>query len=79
MRTYMFGHFLCPSSGVFHCKHNNGICQTGLLIACEQDQDGTEFHSDPARKLSAKLCNTYHCFVYNEKLLMMDRGTIRNM
>jgi len=24
-----FGQFLCPSSGVFHCKHSNGICHTG--------------------------------------------------
>ena len=37
-----FGQFLCPSSGVFHCKHSNGICHTGLLTACEQDQDGTQ-------------------------------------
>jgi len=44
-----FGHFLCPSSGVFHCTHSNGICHTGLLTACEQDQDGT------ARKLSAHI------------------------
>ena len=22
--------------------HSNGICYTGLLTACEQDQDGTE-------------------------------------
>jgi len=34
-----FGQFLCPSSGVFHCTHSNGICHTGLLTACEQDQD----------------------------------------
>ena len=34
-----FGQFLCPSSGVFHCTHNNGICHTGLLTACEQDQN----------------------------------------
>ena len=46
-----FGQFLCPSSGVFHYKQSNGICHTGLLTACEQDQDGTacpkhvEFHS----------------------------------
>ena len=40
-----FGQFLCPSSGVFHCTHSNGICYTGLLTACEQV---------PARKLSAK-------------------------
>ena len=34
--TY-FGQFLCPSSGVFHCTHDNGKCH----IACEQDQDGS--------------------------------------
>ena len=37
------------------------------------------FHPDPARKLSANLCDIYHCYVYSEKLLMMDRGTVRNM
>jgi len=36
-----FGQFLCPSSGVFHCTRCIGICHTGLLTACEQDQDGT--------------------------------------
>jgi hypothetical protein len=34
-----FGQFLCPSSGVFHCTHSNDICHTGLLTACERDQD----------------------------------------
>jgi modification target Cys-rich repeat protein len=34
-----FGKFLCPSSGVFHCTHSNGIWHTSLLTACEQDQD----------------------------------------
>ena len=38
-----------------------------------------EFHSDPARKQSANLYDIYHCCVYTEKLLMMDRGTARNM
>jgi len=33
------GQFPCPSSGVFHCTHSNGICHTGMLIACGQDQD----------------------------------------
>jgi hypothetical protein len=37
-----FGQFLCPSSGIFHYTHSSGICHTGLLTACEQDQDGTE-------------------------------------
>jgi hypothetical protein len=26
-----FGQFLCPSSGVFHCTHSNGIWHTVLL------------------------------------------------
>jgi len=25
-----FGQFLCPSSGVFHCTHSNGVCHTGF-------------------------------------------------
>jgi len=37
------------------------------------------FCPDPARKLSANLCDIYHCCVYSEELLMMDRGTVRNM
>jgi hypothetical protein len=37
------------------------------------------FHPDPARKLSVNLYNIYHCCVYSEKLLMMDRGTVQNM
>jgi len=32
-----------------------------------------------ARKLSANLYDIYHCCVYSEKPLMMDRGTVRNM
>jgi hypothetical protein len=34
---------------------------------CEQDQDGTAFHPDPAHKLSANLYDIYHCCVYSEK------------
>jgi len=30
-------------------------------------------------KLSANLYDIYHCCGYSEKLLMMDRGTVRNM
>ena len=37
------------------------------------------FRSDPVRKLSANLYDICHCCVYSEKLLMMDRGTVRNM
>jgi len=27
--------------GNFYCIHKRGICHTGLLTACEQDQEGT--------------------------------------
>jgi len=37
------------------------------------------FRPDPAGKLSANLCDIHHCCVYSEKLLMMGRGTVRNM
>jgi hypothetical protein len=26
-----FRQFLCPSSGVIHCKHSNGVCHTGFV------------------------------------------------
>jgi len=34
---------------------------------------------DPTRKQSANLYDIYHWCVYSEKLLMMDRGTVRNI
>jgi len=37
------------------------------------------FRPDPARKLLANLYDIYHRCVYSEKLLMMDRGTDRNL
>ena len=36
------------------------------------------FNPDPARKLSANLYDIYYYCVYSEKLLMMDRGNVRN-
>jgi hypothetical protein len=38
-----------------------------------------QFHPDPARRLSANLYDIHHCCVYSGKLLIMDRGTVRNM
>jgi len=32
-----------------------------------------------ASKLSANLYGIYHCCMHSEKLLMMDRGAVRNM
>jgi len=36
----------------------------------------TQFLPDPAHKLSTNLYDIYHCCMYSEKLLMMDRGTV---
>ena len=36
----MFRAVLCPSSGVFRSTRGNGICHTGLLTACELNQEG---------------------------------------
>ena len=38
-----------------------------------------QFRPDPARKQSLNLYDIYYCCVYSGKLLMMDRGTVRNM
>jgi len=38
--TTCFGQFLCPSSGVFHCTFDTGLCHTGLMTALKHDQDG---------------------------------------
>jgi len=35
--------------------------------------------ADSCPQLSANLYDIYHCCVYSEKLLMMDRETVRNM
>ena len=50
-----------------------GGVNTGLLTVWIRVE-----HPDPARKLSANLYDIYHYCVYSEKLLMMDRGTVRN-
>ena len=49
-------------------------------IGCsEKIRTELQFRPDSARKLSAYLYDIYHCCVYSEKLLTMDRGTVRNM
>jgi len=48
------------SSSVHHQEfftvHSNGICHTGLLTACEQDQDGTSLSCSHAVSIT---CMTY--------------------
>ena len=60
------------------CVDDRLVYQT--VIRTEQDTPPAagpnQFCPDPARKPSTNLYDTYHCCVYIEKLLMMDRGTI---
>jgi hypothetical protein len=75
-----FGQFLCPSSGVLHCTFGTGICHTGLMTAVVQDQDGTAYIMFLLDSCVYSACMTYtiaECTV--NKLMMMDRGTVRNM
>jgi hypothetical protein len=59
------------------CQQN---CMTYTIAVCTVKNswlwtEELQFHPDLARKLSAKLYDIYHCCVYSEKLLIMDRGT----
>jgi len=76
MKLYMFRTVPLSIIRSFYRTHSNGVCHKVLLTACEQDQDGTQFHPDSARKLSANLYDIYHCRMYSEKLLTMDRETV---
>jgi len=58
----------CPKHVDFHSKNK-------FWVGSGQNW----FRPDPIRKLSANLYDRYHCCVYSEKLLMMGRGTVRNM
>jgi len=75
--------------GIYHC-----CVYSEKLLMMERGTfpKHVEFHSKnkfeksvhlvgfaPAHKLSADLYDIYHCCVYSEKLLMMERGTVLNM
>ena len=45
MRFYMFRTVSLSIIRSFFTVHSNGICHTGLLTACEQDQDETDSDS----------------------------------
>jgi len=80
MKFYMFWAVLVSIIRSFFTVHSAIVYVIQVLLtACEQDQVGTEFRPDPARKLSANLYDIYYCCVYSEKLLMMDTGTVRKM
>jgi len=51
---------------------------TAMVYVIQLASRSRTFRPDPARKLSANLYDVYHCCVYSEKLLVMDRGAVRN-
>ena len=62
----------------FHCTHSNGICHTGLLTECLRA--GSGYSILILLEGSQQTCMTYKIVVCTvKKLLMMDRGTVRNM
>jgi len=69
--------FLNETCLALNCYTATVLVQFGIniLLVAEPNQ----FRPDPARKLTADLYDIYHCCVCSEKLLMMDRGTVRNI
>ena len=55
------------------------FCRTNQFRPDPGPVEPNQLCPDPPRKLSANLYDIYHCCVYSEQLLMMDRGTVRNM
>jgi hypothetical protein len=80
---YMFRTVPLPIIRSFPLYVRHWYVSWKFVTAFEHDQDGTGFILllvDPiAWKLSTNLHNTYKCRKYSGKLLMMGRGTVRNM
>jgi len=70
-----FGQFLCPSSGIFHCTHGNGICHTGLLTACEQEH--MNYARSHERKISSLFHKTLHKTLQLKYRLVMTERTLQ--
>jgi len=85
----MFRTLIHPSSGacvfsIVGCSLLHGYqpshTQTPTYIETRtHDQCDDTIEKSQACKLPANLYDIYYCCVYSEKLLMMDRGTVRNM
>ena len=73
IKLYMFRTVPLSTMTIFFSVHT--AIHTGLLTACEQCQDGLILLASCQRSLY----DIYHSCVYREKLLMIDRGTVRNM
>jgi hypothetical protein len=70
--TTCFGQFVCPSSGVYSLYTQKWSTSYRFV-------DSFRTGPGPARKLSSNLYDIYQYRVYSGKLLMMGRGTARNV
>jgi hypothetical protein len=57
-----FGEFLCPSSGIFHYTHSNGICLTGLL--CVQWKTPDDGQKNCPKHVELHYKNKFEKFVH---------------
>jgi len=76
MKLYMFRAVPLPIIRSLFTVHSPMIY---VIYTFEDDQDGTEFHPGPARKLSTNMYDIYIAECTVNKLLMMGTGTARNM
>jgi hypothetical protein len=58
------------------CHYLSKTSLNALLYSLQTGSGWNQYHPDPAGKLSANLYDIYHCCVYSEKLLMINRGTV---
>jgi len=63
---------------VFHYSNTVSYKHSKLLLKFSYQQWYMPYRFADS-KLSTNLYDIFHCCVYSEKLLQMDRGTVRNM
>jgi len=80
-----FGQFLCPSSGVFHCAHSNGICymvcwQFASRIRMEQSSILILLASCPQTCMTNTIavCTMENAWWWTEKLSETSRVSFQN-
>ena len=70
-----FGQFLCPSSGVLDSSsvhHQEFFTADTVMVYVTQELSSILILLASCQQTS----DIYHFYVYSEKLLMMDRGTV---
>jgi hypothetical protein len=60
---------------ILHVSDSSSVNHQGFSLYTKQQWYTSHRFADSLR---ADLYDVYHFFVYNEKLLMMDTGTVRN-